>query len=108
MKTFKVKMYGKEYELYCKRFKYAYPENTMIQLYEVNGEPYGILSTNPGFKLGENEFYSCPNNYGSILCEMVGLKLIKMKESIWRSGYNIYQGFIINEKVFSQYEKENI
>ena len=108
MKTFRVNMYGKEEELYCKRYEYTAFGNTMVQLYTIEGEPYCSLSTNPSFAVPQCMFYSCPNNYGTILEKMVELKLIKLSDSIWRSGFNTYQSFIINEKVFTQYEKESI
>ena len=108
MKTFKVSMYGHVVELYCKRYQYAQPHNVMVQLMTIEGEPYCSLSTNPGFNVPQGIFYSCPNNYGIILEKMVDLGLIQLGESIWRSGFNTYQSFKINEKVFAQYEKENI
>lgn len=108
MKTFKVKMYGKEVELYCKRHTYAMNGNTMVQLVTVEGEPYCALSTNPDFLMEVNTFYSCPNNYGPILAEMYNLGMITLGNHVWRSGFNTYQSFIINVDIFSQYEKESI
>ena len=108
MKTFKVTMYGKEVELYCKRYQYAHPHNEMVQLMTIEGEPYCLLSTNPGFSVPQGMFYSCLNNYGTILEEMLDLDIIKFGYSVWRSGFNDYRLFIINEEVFSQYEKESL
>ena len=108
MKTFKVTVYGKEVELYCKRHTYSAFGNTMVQLYEVDGLPYCALSTNTSFALPQGMFFSCANNYGIILEKMIDLKMIKLDEAIWRSGFNTYNSFTINEKVFSQYEKETI
>ena len=99
-------MYGKEYEVYCKRYQYAYYKNTMIALICTDGSPYCTLTTNPDFHIKDNKFYSCPNNYGPILEKMIDLKMIKLGDSVWRSGFNTYQSFIINENIFSQYERE--
>ena len=113
MKTFKVTVYGREVELYCKRFTYTAFGNTMVQLYEVesqvfpmSGLPYCALSTNPSFALPQGMFFSCANNYGTILEKMIDLNMIKLGESVWRSGFNTYNSFTINEEVFKQYEKE--
>lgn len=108
MKTFKVKMYGKEVELYCKRYTYSTNDNTMVQLVTVEGEPYCALSTNPDFLMTPNTFYSNTNNYGPILAEMYNLGMITLGNRWWRSGFNTYQSFIINVDIFSQYEKESI
>ena len=108
MKTFKVNMYGRVVELYCKRYTYSACGNTMVQLYEVDGLPYCALSTNPSFALPQGTFFSCANNYGSILEKMIDLNMIKLGEAVWRSGFNTYNVFTINEEVFAQYEKETI
>ena len=108
MKTFKVTVYGREVELYCKRYTYSAFGNTMVQLYEVDGLPYCALSTNPSFALPQEMFFSCANNYGTILEKMIGLNMIKLGEAVWRSGFNTYNSFTINEKIFAQYEKESL
>ena len=105
MKTFKVKQYRKEYEVYCKRNEYQYYNNTMVALCTADGLPYCTLSTNPNFHIKDkNVFYACLNNFGDILSTMVDIGIIKLGGSIWRSGWNTYQSFIINEEVFKEYE----
>lgn len=108
MKTFKVLMYGREVELYIKRYEYAYPKNTMIQLMMLGGEPYASLTTNPGFELPSNGCYICLNNYEPIVTEMVELGILELGDRIWRSGFNTYNYFEINEKIISQYERESL
>lgn len=109
MKTFKVLMYGKEVELYIKRYKYAYPENTMIQLMMLGGEPYASLTTNnPYSELPPNGVYICINNFEPIVTEMVELGILKLGDRIWRSGFNTYHYFEINEKIISLYERESL
>ena len=106
MKTFKVLMYGREVELYIKRFQYAYPQNTMIQLNEIGGEPYASLTTNPSFKLPNDIVAICMSNYSPIVTAMVQLHILELQDGYYRSGFNTYNYFKINEEFIKQYEVE--
>lgn len=108
MRTFKVLMYNREVELYVVRHEYSYPHNTMIQLNILGGEPYCALTTNPGFEIPENGCYICVNNYGPIVTEMVEIGILKLGDRIWRSGFNTYHYFEINEDIIRLYERESL